>query len=121
MDPRDQINTLLKEADLYQQQGLLNEAKQRYKKATDIIKQHAGIPNSQALIASIVKKVVDLNQKISKINQATSKPTVSGHKQDLIKKLFAGGGEKDGVKKYLTEGGNSCKAHTFVKNAFNFV
>ena len=95
MGPKDQIIALLKEADLYQQQGLLNEAKARYKKATDIIKQNAGLKNGQELIASIVKKVVDLNQKITQINKAASKPTVSDKKQDLIKKLFAGGGEKD--------------------------
>ena len=95
MDPKDQIIALLKEADLYQQQGLLNEAKERYKKATDIIKVNSGIKNGQELIASIVKKVVDLNQKIININQATTKPAVSDKKQDLIKKLFAGGGEKD--------------------------
>ena len=95
MDPKDQIITLLKEADLYQNQGLLNEAKERYKKATDIIKKSSSINNGQELIASIVKKVVDLNQKIININEATSKPTVSESKQSLIKKLFAGEGEKD--------------------------
>ena len=95
MDPKDQIISLLKEADLYQNQGLLNEAKERYKKATDIIKNSDSMKNGQELIASIVKKVVDLNQKINQINQATSKPTVSDSKQALIKKLFAGGGEKD--------------------------
>jgi hypothetical protein len=90
MDPKDRIISLLKEADLYQQQGLLNEAKERYKKATDIIKENAGIQSGQQLIASIVKKVVDLNQKINQINQATATPTVSESKQDLIKTLFAG-------------------------------
>ena len=95
MDPKDQIIALLKEADLYQQQGLLNEAKERYKKATDIIKENKSIKNGQGLIANIVKKVVDLNQKINQINEAAFKPTVSGQKQDLIQKLFAGGGEKD--------------------------
>ena len=95
MDPKDQVISLLKEADLYQQQGLLNEAKERYKKATKILKANTGIKNGQELIASIVKKVVDLNQKINQINKATSKPTVSNKKQDLIKQLFAGAGEKD--------------------------
>ena len=85
-----QIKTLLREADLYQQQGLLNEAKERYKKATEILKKNAGITNSQELIQSIVKKVVMLNQEISKINEAATKPKVSDQKQDLIKNLFGG-------------------------------
>ena len=86
-----QIKTLLREADLYQQQGLLNEAKERYKKATEILKKNAGITNSQELIKSIVKKVVVLNQEINKINEAATKPEVSDQKQDLIKNLFGGG------------------------------
>ena len=85
-----QIKTLLKEADLYQQQGLLNEAKERYKKATEILKANADIANSQELIKSIVKRVVMLNQAISNINEATTKPKVSDQKQDLIKNLFGG-------------------------------
>jgi len=101
MDPKDQIISLLKEADLYQQQGLLNEAKARYKKATDIIKANAGIQNGPKLIASIVKKVVDLNQKIQRINQAVAKPTVSENKQELIKTLFARTGENDDTESAL--------------------
>ncbi len=85
-----QIKTLLKEADLYQQQGLLNEAKERYRKATEILKTNTEIANSQELIKSIVKKVVMLNQAISNINEATTKPKVSDQKQDLIKNLFGG-------------------------------
>lgn len=85
-----QIKTLLREADLYQQQGLLNEAKERYKKATEILKKNTDIANNQELIQSIVKKVVVLNQEINKINEAVTKPKVSGQKQDLIKNLFGG-------------------------------
>lgn len=88
MSVSEQIKALLKEADLYQRQGLLNEAKERYKKATDIIKKNSSIPNSQELIDAIVKKVVELNQKVTKINQALFKPEVSERKQDLIKNLF---------------------------------
>jgi tetratricopeptide (TPR) repeat protein len=69
---------------------LLNEAKEKYKKATEIIKKNTGIANSQEIIKSIVKKVVALNQEINKINEALTKPTVSDQKQDLIKSLFAG-------------------------------
>jgi tetratricopeptide (TPR) repeat protein len=96
-----QIKTLLKEAELYQQQGLLNEAKEKYKKATEIIKKNSGIANSQEIIKSIVKKVVMLNQEINKINEAATKPTVSDQKQDLIKNLFAGGQEENDTSRSL--------------------
>ncbi len=98
-----QIKTLLREADLYQQQGLLNEAKERYKKATEILRKNAGITNSQELIKSIVKKVVVLNQEINKINEAATKPAVSDQKQDLIKNLF-GGGKDEGDGQRALEG-----------------
>jgi Tfp pilus assembly protein PilF len=90
---REQIKALLKEAELYQQQGLLNEAKESYRKATDLIKRNSHIPNSQDLIAKIVKRVVNLNQAIERINTAISKPQVSDRKQDLIQKLFSSGRE----------------------------
>jgi tetratricopeptide (TPR) repeat protein len=93
MGATEQIKALLKEAALYQRQGLLNEAKERFKKATEIIKENNDIANSQELIKSIVQKVVVLNQEIHKINEATTKPTVSDQKQDLIRNLFAGGQE----------------------------
>ncbi len=98
-----QIKTLLREADLYQQQGLLNEAKERYKKATEILRKNAGIRNSQELIQSIVKKVMVLNQEINKINEAATKPEVSNQKQDLIKNLF-GGGKDEGDGQRALEG-----------------
>lgn len=91
-----QIKTLLREADLYQQQGLLNEAKARYKKATEILKQNSELTNSMELIQSIVQKVVVLNQEINKINEALSKPAVSDQNQDLIKNLFGGQAAGDG-------------------------
>jgi tetratricopeptide (TPR) repeat protein len=90
MSAAAQIKTLLREADLYRQQGLLNEAKARYKKATEILKNDSELTNSEELIQSIVKKVVVLNQEINKINEAISKPTVSEQKQELIKNLFGG-------------------------------
>ena len=96
-----QIKKLLKEADLYQQQGLLNEAKERYKKATELLKANADIANSQGLIQSIVKKVMGLNQAINKINEATTKPQVSDQKQDLIKNLFSGAQGEDAGQRQL--------------------
>ena len=75
---------------------MLNEAKERYKKATQILKDNTDIANGQELIQSIVKKVVLLNQEINKINEALSKPEVSDEKQELIKNLFSGGqGDND--------------------------
>lgn len=95
MNNKTVLKKLLKEAEIYQQQGLLNEAKENYKRATEIIRANPDIQGGQVLIDSIVKRVVHLNQEINKINEALSKPLVSEQKQDLIKKLFISSGVKD--------------------------
>ncbi|MFZ7128011.1 MAG: hypothetical protein ACOWWM_17775 [Desulfobacterales bacterium] len=95
MNTKSSIQKLLKEAEIYHRQGLLNEAKQNYKKATEIIRATPNIRGGKDLIDSIVKRVVALNQEINKINDATAKPLVSGKKQDLIKTLFASSSPKN--------------------------
>lgn len=96
MDIKTQLKNLLREAEIYQRQGLLNDAKAHYKKATDIIRSNPQIPNGQTLINSIVKRVVNLNQEIDKLNEVIKRnnPSVSDQKQDLIKKLFVAPGAK---------------------------
>lgn len=96
MDIKTKLKNLLREAEVYQRQGLLNDAKENYKKATDIIRSNPEIRSGQTLINSIVKRVVSLNQEIDKVNEAISRsnPSVSGQKQDLIKKLFVTPGAK---------------------------
>ncbi|MGD9018203.1 MAG: tetratricopeptide repeat protein [Desulfobacterales bacterium] len=95
MDIKTTLRRILKEAELYQSQGLLNEAKENYKKATEVIRSNPDIRDGKALIDTIVKRVVQLNQEINQINEAISKPTVSDHKQELIKRLFTSSAADD--------------------------
>lgn len=95
MDIKTTLKRILKEAELYQSQGLLNEAKENYKKATEVIRSNPDIRDGKTLIDTIVKRVVQLNQEINQINEAISKPTVSDHKQELIKRLFTSSAADD--------------------------
>lgn len=103
MDIKTQLKNLLREAEIYQRQGLLKDAKKHYKKATEIIRSNPEIPNGQTLINSIVKRVVNLNQEINKVEEAIrrSNPSVSDQKQDLIKKLFVSSSPKNNANSRL--------------------
>ena len=57
MDIKQQIKSLLQEAEVYRTQGLLVEAKGKYTDATDVIQQNDQIKNRQNLIDGINKRL----------------------------------------------------------------
>ena len=85
---RDQIKTLLQEADLYRNQGLLAEAKTKYLGAADIIKANEQIKNRDSLLNAIQKKIDGLEADTVRVEQGPSSPQLSSKAQDLIQKLF---------------------------------
>jgi len=85
---KDQIKTLLQEADLYRHQGLLTEAKTKYLRAAEVIKKNEQIKNRDSLIAAIQKKIASLEADTERVEQGPSSPRLSDKAQDLIQKLF---------------------------------
>ena len=57
MGDKENIKRLLKEAELYQGQGLLSEAGFKYDEASDIIRTNPKIKNKDKLLAGIAKKI----------------------------------------------------------------
>jgi len=88
MDIKTQLESLIKAADLYQSQGLLAEAVEKYKKAAVLIQTTDRITNRQNLIDSISKKISALQNEIKKIQEQLELPEVPKKEQDLIKTLF---------------------------------
>ena len=88
MNIAKQIKTLLQEAELYQSQGLLDEALVKYHHAEDLIQRHEQLKNRLKLIDAVSKKIQHLKNEIQRIENAPKRPEVSAKKQDLIKKLF---------------------------------
>ena len=86
---KDQIKTLLQEADLYRNQGLLAEAKTKYLGAADIIKKNEQIKNRDSLLAAIQKKIDGLEADTVRVEKGPSSPQLSSKAQDLIQKLFS--------------------------------
>lgn len=98
---KTQIKTLLQEADLYRNQGLLTEAKEKYRRAADIIKQNQQIKNRDSLLAAIQKKVDGLQADTKRVERGPSSPQLSSKAQDLIQKLFSFAGEEGQEKQAL--------------------
>jgi len=85
------IKSLLKEAELYQSQGLLDDAKQKYDNATALIEKNPELENRQA----VSEKIGALGSDIDRVEKASKSPELSAKVQDLIKNLFAFSDEKD--------------------------
>lgn len=89
------VKTLLKEAELFHSQGLLNEAMAKYNTAIDLVESDDQIKNKQGLIDGISNKISVLAKDIAKVEEAPKSPEVSDEVQELIKKMFAFSAEKD--------------------------
>jgi len=89
MDLKQQIKTLIQEAELYRTQGLLKESKKKYTQIVALIKANAQIKNRDELISAFTKKIAAIDTEIVKLAKAPSLIEVPEKIQDLIKKQFA--------------------------------
>lgn len=89
MGDKENIKRLLQEAELYQGQGLLSEARLKYDAASDLIRNNPRIKNKEKLLASLAKKINLLEVDSQKVERGPSSPELSHKAQDLIQKLFS--------------------------------
>ena len=89
------IKILLKEAEIFHSQGLLDEAMGKYNKATELIKSDEQLKSSKKLIHGISEKISALKKDLTKVHEAPKKPDVSTKVQNLIKKMFLFSAKKD--------------------------
>lgn len=94
MGIKEQIKSVLQEAEIYKSQGLLNEAMLTYKNATELIKKNIKPENSRQLLEGINNKIESLKQIISKYNDSKI-PELSDDTQNLIKDKFAFSNDKE--------------------------
>ena len=88
MDTLAKIKSFIKEANLYQSQGLLNEARQRYENAEALIHECDTLPNKPVLLEGLAKKLETLAQAENKIHKKAAPSEISAKDKDLIKKCF---------------------------------
>ena len=89
MGIKESIKRLLQEADLYKQQGLLDEAKARYTEAEQRVREHDRIQNKEKILKGIANKIRRLESDAKRVEKGPSSPELSAKAQDLIKNLFS--------------------------------
>ena len=95
MDTESLIRSILKEAELYQSQGLLGEAKERYDNAKTLIQKSEQLENRQELLDIVSEKFRALGSDLDKVERAPRSPELAAKVQDLIKNLFSFSEEED--------------------------
>ncbi len=83
------IKALLKEAQLYQTQGLLSEAKARYRRAIEMAEASTDLTAKEAILGGIEKKLASLEAAAYRIEKKTNITEISPRDKDLIKRLFS--------------------------------
>jgi len=89
------IKILLKEAEIFHSQGLLDEAMGKYNEARILIKSDEQLKSKKKLIHGISEKINALKKDLTKIHEAPKKPDVSTKVQNLIKKMFLFSSKRD--------------------------
>lgn len=83
------IKALLQQAELFRKQGLLGDARKRYKLVEEMLIKSEHLPNKQKLLEGLAKKVAALDEDVKAVERAPSTPEMSSHVNELIKKLFS--------------------------------
>jgi hypothetical protein len=95
MDVESRIKALMKEAEIYQTQGLLDEAREKYDDATALIRMTDDLEDRQTWLSTVSDKVSALGSDFAKLKKAPKRPELSAKVQDLIKDLFSFSAQED--------------------------
>ncbi len=83
------IKSLLKQAEVYKTQGLLDDAGEKYRLVAELIQTSEHIQNKDKLLNAVSKKIAALKRHTEIVEQAPTTPEMSEHVNTLIKKLFS--------------------------------
>jgi tetratricopeptide (TPR) repeat protein len=89
MDLRTRIQSLFKEAEIYRQQGLLEESKAKYQDVMGLLEKNPNIKNRDQLLGALQKKVQAVSREVQELDEKLSPEQVPGNVQDLVKGFFA--------------------------------
>jgi len=95
MDIKEQVKSVLREAEIYRTQGLFNEAMVKFKYASELIEKNVKPESGRHLIDGITKKIELLKQTISKYNDPEKPPEMPVAIQNLIKEKFSFSTDKE--------------------------
>ncbi len=95
MSEKERIKSLIKEAALYQKQGLFEEAKEKYEEILAFIQHDEKYVKDKKLIDAIQGKIRIINKDLDEIDKSIETPMLSEEEQELISRLFSSSKNKD--------------------------
>lgn len=89
MNLGEKIKRKIEEAELYRNQGLINEALGIYRAVEDMIRKNSRIKNRDSLLAKISARIDLLNRNTQNMKAPSQAPEVSDQARDLIREMFS--------------------------------
>ena len=89
MVEKDHIESLLKEAEVYQTQGLLKDSKEKYIEILEIIKNNEDLSKDKRLIDSVNNKIRSAEDALDEVDKEPESAELPEEVQNLITKLFS--------------------------------
>jgi len=96
MSEKEQIKSMVKEAETYRIQGLFDQSKEKYLELIRFIENHKQLSKDKKLIDAVNKKLRAVEDAIIEIDEAAdTPPQLSEDLQNLISRLFSSSKNKD--------------------------
>jgi len=89
MDLGIKIKKYYQEAELYNEQGLLTEALEKYKAVEALIKSTSNIRNRQGLLKQVAARIDEAAKKLQKLDGVKPTLTVNEEAQSLMKEMYS--------------------------------
>jgi tetratricopeptide (TPR) repeat protein len=89
MSEVDRVKSLVREADFYRSQGLLEQAKHKYAEALKTVLESQALQKKESLIDSLRNRIKAVTDNLEEIEKATDIPELSEDVQNLISNLFS--------------------------------
>lgn len=89
MNQAEKIKQMIREAELYRSQGLINEALETYRSLEGLIRNNSRIKNRDSMLSKITSRINLLSKSSETINSPGNPPELSERAQSLIKEMFS--------------------------------
>ena len=95
MSDKEKIKALIKEAALYQKQGLLEESKEKYEEILAFIQHDEKYIKDGKLLDAVQGKIRIVEENLDEVDKSTETPVLSEEVQTLISRLFSSSQDED--------------------------
>jgi tetratricopeptide (TPR) repeat protein len=89
MSINERIKALVKEAELYRSQSLLNQAREKYATLLELVEKDESTSKNKKLINDVKSRLKGVEDEITEIDQADEAPDLTEDVQNLISGLFS--------------------------------